>query len=92
MNKTGHLSKEQTLFSLHQGMVCHETYKDAKGNWLSPDEIEVSLYKSGEKIVKSLRTVQKLKLVSVKMSKSKKNVIDPIDIIDQFRADTAGGL
>ena len=23
-----------------QGMVCHETYKDKKGNWLYPDEVE----------------------------------------------------
>ena len=24
-----------------QGMVCHETYKDPKNNWVSPDEIEI---------------------------------------------------
>ena len=46
MNKTGHLSNEflepfSALFT--QGMVCHETYKDSEGNWLSPDEIEVSI-------------------------------------------------
>ena len=93
MNITGHLSKEflepfSALFT--QGMVCHETYKDTEGNWLSPDEIEVSLNNSGEKVVKCLKNGSQVRVgPSVKMSKSKKNVIDPIDIIDQFGADTA---
>ena len=28
-----------------QGMVCHETYKDSKGNWLYPEEVEKSAHK-----------------------------------------------
>ena len=31
-----------------QGMVCHETYKDDKNNWFSPDEIET---KDGKKLL-----------------------------------------
>ena len=93
MNITGHLSKEflepfSALFT--QGMVCHETYKDLRGNWLSPDEIEVIVNDSGVKVVKCLKDGSDVKVgPSVKMSKSKKNVINPIDIIDQFGADTA---
>ena len=93
MNITGHLSKEflepfSALFT--QGMVCHETYKDLRGNWLSPDEIEIFVNDSGVKVVKCLKDGSDVKVgPSVKMSKSKKNVINPIDIIDQFGADTA---
>ena len=93
MNKTGHLSKRyvepfSALFT--QGMVCHETYKDSEGNWLSPQEIKSSSNSSGEKVATCLKKGLPVKIgPSVKMSKSKKNVIDPIDIIDQFGADTA---
>ena len=93
MNKTGHISEDflepfSALFT--QGMVCHETYKDTEGNWLSPEEITVSVNSLGERIAKSLKKGSPVKVgPSVKMSKSKKNVIDPIDIIDQFGADTA---
>ena len=93
MNITGHLSEEflepfSALFT--QGMVCHETYKDIRGNWLSPDEIEIFVNALGVKVVKCLKDGSDVKVgPSVKMSKSKKNVIDPIDIIDQFGADTA---
>ena len=67
-----------------QGMVCHETYKDEKGNWLYPDEIE--------KISSSLtiKKNDKKKVVvgsSESMSKSKKNTIDPETMIKQYGAD-----
>jgi leucyl-tRNA synthetase len=93
MNQTGHLSEKflepfSALFT--QGMVCHETYRNSEGNWLSPEEIEMSIDKSGKKVVKCLEKGLPVSVgPSVKMSKSKKNVIDPIDIIDQFGADTA---
>ena len=93
MHKTGHISEDflepfSALFT--QGMVCHETYKDSEGNWLSPEEVTISIDSSGERIAKSLEEGSPVEVgPSVKMSKSKKNVIDPIDIIDQFGADTA---
>jgi leucyl-tRNA synthetase len=68
-----------------QGMVCHETYKDTKGKWLNPDEIEKD--NKGEFIKTSDRT----KVVvgpSESMSKSKKNVIDPESMIKSFGADS----
>ena len=93
MNKTGHLEANfvepfSALFT--QGMVCHETYKSADGNWLSPEEVVISSDSSGQRIAKCReRNLAVTVGPSVKMSKSKKNVIDPIDIIDQFGADTA---
>ncbi len=68
-----------------QGMVTHETYQDDKGNWLFPTEIK----KDGEEIV----TAKDNKPVKVggivKMSKSKKNVVDPEDILKTYGADAA---
>ncbi len=69
-----------------QGMVCHETYKNENGEWLSPDEIETI---DGKKVEKK----NKSKLVKVgpseSMSKSKKNTIDPEKIIENYGADAA---
>ena len=69
-----------------QGMVCHETYKDTSDNWVSPDEIETI---DGKKYLKK----DKSKLVKVgpseSMSKSKKNTIDPENIILNYGADAA---
>lgn len=92
MVKTGHLPEKcrepfNALFN--QGMVCHETYstKDAKGRdvWHSPDEIIAD----GEGF--KLRATDEAITVgpSIKMSKSKLNVIDPIEQIEQFGADTS---
>ncbi len=67
-----------------QGMVCHETYKDSKGKWLSPDEIEKN--DSGEYFKKSDKS--KINIgPSESMSKSKKNVIDPESMIKEYGAD-----
>ncbi len=67
-----------------QGMVCHETYKDADGNWVSPDEIEK---RDGKAFMRA--TGQEIRIgASEKMSKSKKNVIAPETIIAEYGADT----
>ena len=67
-----------------QGMVCHETYKDSDNNWISPDEIENI---NGKKYLKEDNS----KLVNIgpseSMSKSKKNTIDPENIIWNYGAD-----
>ena len=67
-----------------QGMVCHETYKDKNNNWVSPDEIELvknEYQKKGE-------PNNKIKVgPSESMSKSKKNVIDPENIMNNYGAD-----
>jgi leucyl-tRNA synthetase len=68
-----------------QGMVCHETYKDAAGAWLQPTEVK----KDGNKTVHIVTGEPVTVGRTEKMSKSKKNVIDPGLIIDTYGADTA---
>ena len=66
-----------------QGMVTHETYKAGDGSWLSPQEVT----KSGDDYV-HIDSGQPITVGRVeKMSKSKKNVVDPDDIIEQYGAD-----
>ena len=68
-----------------QGMVCHETYKDKDNNWISPEEI---LTINGKKYLKKDKT-QVVKIgPSESMSKSKKNTIDPEEIIENYGADS----
>ena len=68
-----------------QGMVCHETYKDNENKWFSPDEVAT---KNGKEFY--LKDNPKKKITvgpSESMSKSKKNTIDPQNIISQYGAD-----
>ncbi len=68
-----------------QGMVCHETYRDENDRWLSPDEVDT---KDGKKFF--VKT-DSSKIVNVgpseSMSKSKKNTIDPEQMIENYGAD-----
>jgi leucyl-tRNA synthetase len=72
-----------------QGMVTHETYKSPKGEWVSPAEI--LLETQGEtRTAKLLGSGEPVSIGSVeKMSKSKKNVVDPDEIVATYGADTA---
>jgi len=78
--------KEPFAGLLTQGMICHETYRTAEGEWLFPSEVSTGAdgkparTGSGEPV-----TIGR----SEKMSKSKKNVVDPAGIIDNYGADTA---
>ena len=68
-----------------QGMVCHETYKDPDNNWLSPEEIET---KDGKNFfLKKNKNTKVTVGPSESMSKSKKNTIDPQNIINNYGAD-----
>ena len=81
-NKINNEEPFKGLFT--QGMVCHETYKDASGKWLNPEEIEKD--KNGNLI----KIKDKTKVIagpSESMSKSKKNVIDPESMIKSYGAD-----
>ena len=75
--------KEPFASLFTQGMVTHQTYQDAKGSWLSPDQVRRegdvwTIIESGAPAVAGRIE---------KMSKSKKNVVDPDDIVDQYGAD-----
>jgi len=73
----------ESLFT--QGMVCHETYKNENNKWLYPDEIEKN--SRGNFVTKN----EKKKVIvgpSESMSKSKKNTIDPEEMISMYGADS----
>jgi len=86
MSKTGHLDVKEPFAGLFtQGMVCHETYKSVDGEWLYPDEVE---YRDGKAVERVNGRPVKVGAVE-KMSKSKRNAIDPEEIVFQYGADTA---
>ena len=66
-----------------QGMVCHETYKNNEGKWLSPDQIK----KSDEGLVSKIDSSKVVVGPSEAMSKSKKNIVDPESMIKIYGAD-----
>jgi len=68
-----------------QGMVCHETYKDQNNNWMSPEEVKTE---DGKNFFSKENPKEKIKVGAVEsMSKSKKNTIDPENIIKNYGAD-----
>ena len=68
-----------------QGMVCHETYKDQNNNWLNPDEV---FSDDGKKFFNKNNMSESVVVGPTEsMSKSKKNTIDPENIIKNYGAD-----
>ncbi len=67
-----------------QGMVTHQTFKNNKNDWIEPKDIQE---KNGVLFDRNNNPVVMGKIE--KMSKSKKNVVDPNDIIELYGADTA---
>ncbi|MCR6671117.1 leucine--tRNA ligase [Devosia ginsengisoli] len=90
MKATGHVDLDEPFKGLFtQGMVTHETYKSSAGEWVPPTE--VVLEAAGEQ--RSARHIESGEPVTIgsveKMSKSKKNVVDPDEIVATYGADTA---
>jgi leucyl-tRNA synthetase len=86
MKKLGYTNVEEPFAGLFtQGMLCHETYKDQDGNWLFPEEVE----KRADGTAVRKGTDEPVTIgPSIKMSKSKKNVVAPEVIVDVYGADT----
>ena len=83
----GHIGVSEPFSGLFtQGMVCHETYRDYAGNWLEPTDVD---RKADGRVIRTDNGVPVNVGRSEKMSKSRKNVIDPEDIIERYGADTA---
>jgi len=82
MRDLGYVSIDEPFNRLlTQGMVCKETYKCPEHGWLFPEEAE------GGKCAKCGKDVVVGRVE--KMSKSKKNVVDPNKLIKEYGADTA---
>jgi leucyl-tRNA synthetase len=87
LKRCGYLALDEPFAGLFtQGMVCHKTFRDEAGNWLQPDEV-------AENEAGTWRALDDGRPVTVgrseKMSKSRRNTIDPTATIDAYGADTA---
>jgi len=93
MKATGHVALDEPFKGLFtQGMVVHETYSRGEGaqrEWITPAEIRIE-EADGQRRAVHIETSEEIAIGSIeKMSKSKKNVVDPDDIIASYGADTA---
>jgi len=90
MHATGHVGITEPFAGLFtQGMVTHETYKAADGTWLAPDAVVINTV-DGARVATERETGAPVTIGHLEsMSKSKKNTIDPTDIIAGYGADTA---
>jgi len=91
MKATGHVTTVEEPFEglFTQGMVVHETYKAANGAYVTPAEVNI-VEADGARRATLLSTGEGIEIGAIeKMSKSKKNVVDPDDIIASYGADTA---
>ena len=87
LRQCGYLGiKEPFAGLLTQGMVCHRTYQTANGEWVFPDDVSHqdagTPVRAGDNAPVTVGRAEK-------MSKSKKNIVDPAAIIDSYGADTA---
>jgi leucyl-tRNA synthetase len=84
LNRIGKIAINEPFKGLFtQGMVTHETYRAPDGRWLAPDEVE----QRDDKLVVAM-TGEPVETGRVeKMSKSKKNTVDPEPIVEQYGAD-----
>ena len=86
LNKTEQIKFKEPFSGLFtQGMVCHETYKSKSGEWIYPSD----LYEKDKKYFLKVSDEEIVRGPIESMSKSKKNVVDPENIIDEYGADTA---
>ena len=90
MRDSGHAAQAEPFAGLFtQGMVVHETYKGPDG-WVSPASIRIESAEGGKRRAFLLDSGAEVEIGAIeKMSKSKKNTVDPDDIVASYGADTA---
>ena len=90
MKATAHVGLDEPFAALFtQGMVVHETYRRQNGEWVMPSEVKIE--SEGETRRATLISTGEPVVIGdiVKMSKSKRNTVDPDDIIVSYGADVA---
>jgi leucyl-tRNA synthetase len=90
MRETGHIGLDEPFAGLFtQGMVVHETYRRKNGEWAAPAEVKVETDGEARRAVLAA-TGEAVEIGPIeKMSKSKRNTVDPDDIIETYGADVA---
>ena len=90
MRRCGHLDLDEPFAGMFtQGMVVHETYRDPEGAWIAPAEVRLEPGPEGRRAILIEGGVE-IEIGPIeKMSKSKRNTVDPDDIIATYGADTA---
>jgi leucyl-tRNA synthetase len=90
MKATGHIDMKEPFAGMFtQGMVVHETYQKEDGTFVTPAEVKIETGGNGRRAV-MIATGEEVAIGSIeKMSKSKKNTVDPDDIIATYGADVA---
>jgi leucyl-tRNA synthetase len=90
MKVTGHIGIDEPFAGMFtQGMVVHETYQKADGTYATPAEVKIDAGANGRR-AHLIATGEEVNIGSIeKMSKSKRNTVDPDDIIGEYGADVA---
>jgi leucyl-tRNA synthetase len=90
MHRCGHVGMDEPFVGLFtQGMVVHETYRSKSGDWVEPANVKIDGLGEARRATLAA-TGEAVEIGGIeKMSKSKKNTIDPDDIIAAYGADTA---
>ena len=90
MKKTGHVGLDEPFAGLFtQGMVVHETYRTASGEWAAPAEVKIDTQGDYRRAA-LIATGEAVEIGPIeKMSKSKRNTVDPDEIIAGYGADVA---